>query len=54
MEDKIKEAITLLRQNNYIVVKWNEEMEEDSDRCINGEEMLCSDCACHVCTAGCD
>lgn len=53
MEDKIKEAITLLRANGYVVKKWTPAMERDADECermdIEGQSKDCCGCACSVC-----
>jgi hypothetical protein len=49
-ENRIVEAIKLLRENGYIVKKFTKEMELDSDKCesSNGNKD-CMGCACSVC-----
>lgn len=54
LEMKIQEAKELLIKNGYAIKKWTDAMDEDADRCSNGEEILCSDCTCHFCMAGND
>lgn len=53
MEDKIKEAIKLLRDNGYIVKKWTPAMNRDADECermdIEGKSKDCIGCSCNVC-----
>lgn len=52
-EDKIKEAIHLLRANNYIVKKFTKPMEADANECARmeeeGQQMECCGCSCSIC-----
>ena len=38
MEEKINEAIKLLKANGYIVKKWTKSMKKDADECCKMEE----------------
>ena len=53
MEDKIKDAIKLLKSNGYIVHRWTQAMDEAADRCVEMEaeckNMDCDSCPCSVC-----
>lgn len=53
LEEKIKDAIKLLRANEYVVKKWTPAMEHDADECermdIEGRSKDCCGCACGVC-----
>ncbi len=50
MEKEIKEAIQLLKQNGYYVKKITKLMEEDIEKCRQGNyEGDCSCCACNIC-----
>ena len=53
MEEEIKEAIELLRNNGYVVKKLTKAMKEDCARCEKmqeqGEDMECFECACSIC-----
>lgn len=53
MKEEVKQAINLLRNNGYIVLKWTKEMEYAANECEemeeNGESMDCCDCPCNVC-----
>ena len=55
LEEKIKDAIKLLRANEYIVKKWTPAMKHDADECERmddeGESKDCCGCACSVCLA---
>lgn len=50
MEDKIKEAIKLLKTNNYIVIKCTKQMNEDMNSCekSSGSKDCCG-CSCSIC-----
>lgn len=50
MDDKIKEAIKLLRENGYIVRKLSKTQQEDADECetLDGDKE-CFGCSCSVC-----
>lgn len=48
MEDKIKEAIDLLRKNDYVVVKITDGMNKYTDACASGYGN-CIDCPCFIC-----
>lgn len=52
MEDKIKEAIELLRKYDYVVVKFDNEMHEDADKCAETGYGDCTCCSCFICAAG--
>ena len=52
MEEKIKEAIELLRKNDYVVVKYDNKMHEDADKCAETGYGDCSCCSCFICAAG--
>lgn len=52
MEDKIKEAIDLLRKNDYVVVKIKDRMNEDADKCAETGYGDCTSCSCFICAAG--
>ena len=52
MEDKIKEAIDLLRKNDYVVVKMTDRMNEDADKCAETGYGECTSCSCFICAAG--
>lgn len=53
MEDNIREAIKLLKDNGYIIKKWTPEMERDADECermdMVGKSKDCCGCTCGVC-----
>lgn len=53
MNDRIEEAIKLLRQNGYIIKKWTKRMEDDANECVVMEEQNkekdCCGCACSIC-----
>ena len=48
--EKIKEAIRLLRDNGYVVKKLSKTQKQDADECescgFNGD---CSSCSCSIC-----
>lgn len=52
MEDKIKEAIDLLRKNDYVVVKMTDRMNECADKCAELGYGDCMDCPCFICAGG--
>ena len=52
MEEKIREAIELLRKNDYVVVKMTNRMYEDADRCSETGYGDCMNCSCFICAAG--
>lgn len=52
MEDKIKEAIKLLQENDYIVRKFTDEMDRDADSCAENGCGDCMCCSCFICAAG--
>ncbi len=54
MEDKIKEAIDLLRKNDYIVVKMTDRMNKCADECAESGYGDCMDCPCFICAGGND
>lgn len=50
MDEKIKEAIQLLRDNGYIVKKLTPLMIEDSDECEASDGSKdCLGCSCSLC-----
>lgn len=53
MDEKIREAKKLLRNNGYVVVKWTPSMEKDADECermsMEGKMKYCCGCSCAVC-----
>lgn len=50
MEDKIKEAIILLRGNDYAVMKLSPSQIEDMDDCeAQNFEKDCTGCSCSCC-----
>lgn len=53
MNEEIKNAIKLLKNNGYIVKKWTRSMEEDANECEEMEEKGmskdCCGCSCYVC-----
>ena len=53
MTNEIKEAIALLRKNDYIVRKITKDMAEDSNECEKmsdtGDYKDCGGCSCNVC-----
>ena len=52
MEEDIKKAIELLRQNDYFVTKITPCMDKASDECSETGYGDCMDCPCFVCIAG--
>ena len=52
MKDKIKEAIDLLRKNDYVVVKMTDRMNECADKCAETGYGDCMDCPCFICAGG--
>lgn len=52
MDKKIKEAIELLRKNDYVVVKFDNDMHEDADRCLQTGYGDCTCCSCFICACG--
>lgn len=52
MEDKIKEAIELLKKNDYVVVKMTDRMNKDADKCSETGYGDCTCCSCFICAAG--
>jgi hypothetical protein len=52
LNKQIEEAKKILFENGFMVIKWDDGMNEDAERCSNGEAISCSECSCHVCTAG--
>lgn len=52
MEDDIKKAIELLKNNDYIVIKMTQRMNEAADRCAETGYGECMDCPCFICAAG--
>lgn len=53
MSDSIDQCILHLRRNGYIVRKWTEDMQQDSDECValdeKGKSKDCGGCSCSVC-----
>jgi hypothetical protein len=53
MNEELKQAIKLVRENGYIVKKVTEGMKRDCDKCQemseNGEDMECFECAYSIC-----
>ena len=50
MEDQIREAISLLRENGYAVNKMSKDMIKDMEECDeSGGEKDCSECSCSIC-----
>jgi hypothetical protein len=53
MNEEIKKAIELLRENGYVVKKLTESMKKDCAKCeemsCRSEDMECFECACSVC-----
>ena len=48
--EKIKEAIRLLRDNGYIVKKLRKIQKEDANKCAScGFNGDCSSCSCSIC-----
>ncbi len=52
MEERIKDAIELLRNNGYMVKKFTSKMDEDADSCVEARCGDCMSCSCFVCMAG--
>lgn len=49
---KINEAVKLLKENGYVVKKFTENMQKDSDKCESiGGDGDCLGCACSICIA---
>jgi len=57
MDNKIKEAISLLHNNGYKVIKFTKRMKLDEADCTKQEEQGdskdCSECSCSICV-GCE
>jgi len=50
MENQIEEAIKLLRQNDYAVIKMTKAMLEDTKKCDElGGDKECFGCSCNIC-----
>lgn len=53
MDENIKAAIELLRENDYVVIKKTQSMKDDMDACAEmsskGQNMDCFSCACNIC-----
>ena len=53
MEEQIKQAIKLLKENGYVVKRWTRAMDEDAKECEEmAEKGLDKDCcgyACAIC-----
>jgi hypothetical protein len=50
MDNKIREAIQLLKENNYVVVKMTKQMQGDADECERqGFQGDCLGCSCSIC-----
>lgn len=50
MEQNIKDAIALLKENGYIIKKLTKAMKRDADECETSNcEKECLGCACNVC-----
>ncbi|WP_017826186.1 MULTISPECIES: hypothetical protein [Clostridium] len=46
----LKEALKIVHQNGYIVIKPTEDMEEDMDKCVNcGSNGDCLSCSANIC-----
>lgn len=54
MEEKIKEAIKLLRENNYFVHKIPDNLCDTAENCCETGYGDCCDCSCFVCLVGND
>lgn len=53
MENNIKEAIRLLKENDYVVIKLTEEMKRDIDDCNESDcSKDCTCCSCNMCIIG--
>jgi hypothetical protein len=52
MEEEIKKAIELLRKNDYVVTKINDQMNKDADGCAESGCGDCMYCSCFICAAG--
>ena len=52
LEERIKEAIELLRENGYIVNKLTEKMMDEADKCAECGYGDCMTCSCFICAAG--
>lgn len=50
MTEKIREAIQLLRQNDYLVIKLSANNKKDIAQCCElGDKKDCTCCSCSVC-----
>lgn len=51
MDDKIKVAIKIIRDNNYIIIKMTKQIDKDADECANciGGDKDCCGCSCNIC-----
>ncbi|MCI5918166.1 MAG: hypothetical protein MRZ75_02395 [Roseburia sp.] len=54
MEEKIKEAIELLRSNDYFITKIPKNLCETAEECCETGTGECMDCSCFVCIIGND
>lgn len=52
MEEKINEAIKLLRKNGYFVKKIPEDIGEEAEECCSTGCGDCINCDCFVCMIG--
>lgn len=52
MEQKIKDAITLLKENGYFVTKMPEKLNNTAKTCCETDCGDCMECNCFVCMLG--
>lgn len=52
MEEKIKEAVSLLRANGYFVRKIPEKLCSTAEECCETGHGECLDCSCFACMIG--
>ena len=54
MEEEIKKAITLLKNNGYFVTKIPKNLCDNAKECSETGHGECTDCSCFACIIGCD